>query len=513
VAIQANRGFGARAIKRLDMIAILDRTTMRRLICYFCLLVFSTIPAAAQQYDLVIEGGRVMDPETGLDAVRNVGIQDGKIVRISSEAMSGRRVARAGGLVVAPGFIDLHQHGQDLASQRVKALDGVTTALELEIGVPDVAQFLKSKDGHSLIHYGTSASQVAARAQVFGAPLPAGTILPQSGAATDRAAAPEQIEAIRQRLRAELDAGGLAIGMGIQYTPGATRLEVIDMFRLAAERRLPVYTHMRSAGRVEPGSAIEAVSEVIGAAAITGASLHIVHINSTCLRDSLECLTMVEGARARGLDVTTEAYPYIAGMTGINSALFNPGWREKLGIDYGDLVLPDTGEHLTKERFEELHNSSTTRWVLIFANTQEIVDKVIPHPLVMIASDGAEGHPRNAGTYSRVLAQYVREKSTITLMDALRKMSFMPAEMLQRSTPEARHKGRLQEGADADIVVFDANTITDRSTFEKPMEPSVGVRYLMVEGTVVVDEGKLVPDVFPGRALLGPGKVGSSKDR
>jgi N-acyl-D-aspartate/D-glutamate deacylase len=495
------------------MIVILDRTTMRRLICYFCLLVFSTIPAAAQQYDLVVEGGRVMDPETGLDAVRNVGIRDGKIVRISSEAMSGRRLVRAGGLVVAPGFIDLHQHGQDLASQRVKALDGVTTALELEIGVPDVAQFLKSKDGHSLIHYGTSASQVAARAQVFGAPLPAGTILPQSGPATDRAATPQQIEAIRQRLRAELDAGGLAIGMGIQYTPGATRLEVIDTFRLAAERRLPVYTHVRSAGRVEPGSAIEAVSEVIGAAAITGASLHIVHINSTCLRDSLECLTMVEGARARGLDVTTEAYPYIAGMTAINSALFNPGWREKLGIDYGDLVLPDTGEHLTKERFAELHNSSTTRWVLIFANTQEIVDKVIPHPLVMIASDGAEGHPRNAGTYSRVLAQYVREKSTITLMDALRKMSFMPAEMLQRSTPEARHKGRLQEGADADIVVFDANTITDRSTFEKPMEPSVGVRYLMVEGTVVVDEGKLVPDVFPGRALLGPGKVGSGKDR
>jgi N-acyl-D-aspartate/D-glutamate deacylase len=390
----------------------------------------------------------------------------------------------------------------------VKAFDGVTTALELEIGAPDVAQFLKSKQGHSLIHYGTSASHVAARALVFGAPLPAGTILPKSGPGTDQAATPEQIEAMRERLRAELDAGGLAIGMGIQYTPGATRLEVIDMFRLAADRRLPVYTHARSAGRVEPGSAIEAVSEVIGAAAITGAPLHIVHINSTCLRDSLECLSMVEGARARGLDVTTEAYPYIAGMTAVNSALFNPGWREKLGIDYGELVLPDTGEHLTKLRFEELHNSSTTQWVLIFANTQEIVDKVIPHPLVMIASDGAEGHPRNAGTYSRVLAQYVREKGSITLMDAIRKMSLMPAEMLERSTPAARQKGRLQEGADADIVVFDARTITDRSTFEKPMEPSVGVRYLMVGGRVVVDEGKLVPDVFPGRAILGPGKSG-----
>jgi len=484
---------------------------LRRLLFAFGLLVFAATALAAQQYDLVIEGGRAMDPETGLDAVRNVGIRDGKIVRVSPEALNGRRVVHAAGLVVAPGFIDLHQHGQDLTSQRVKALDGVTTALELEIGAPDVVQFLKMKEGHSLIHYGTSASHVAARALVLGAPLPTGTILPKSGPATDQAATPEQIDAIRNRLRMELDAGGLAVGMGIQYTPGATRLEVIDMFRLAAERGVPVYTHMRSAGRIEPGSSIESVSEVIGAAAITGASLHIVHINSTCLRDSLECLSMVEGARARGLDVTTEAYPYIAGMTAINSALFNPGWREKLGIDYGDLVLPDTGEHLTEQRFDELHNSSSTNWVLVFGNTQEVVDKVIPHPLVMIASDGAEGHPRNAGTYSRVLAQYVREKRTVTLMDAIRKMSLMPAQMLGRSTPAARQKGRLQEGADADIIVFDPNTITDRATFEKPMEPSVGVRYLAVGGTLLVDDGKLVPDVFPGRAILGPGKA--SKER
>ena len=486
---------------------------MRKTFFYFFFLVFSATVAVAQKYDLVIEGGRVMDPETGLDAVRNVGIRGGKIVRITSEGMSGRRVVHAEGLVVAPGFIDLHQHGQDLASERVKALDGVTTALELEIGAPDVAEFLKAKEGHSLIHYGTSASHVAARALVFGAPLPPGTILPKSGPATDLPATPEQIEAIKQRLRAQLDAGGLAVGMGIQYTPGATRLEVIDMFRLAAERGVPVYTHMRSAGRVEPGSAIEATSEVIGAAAVTGASLHIVHINSTCLRDSLECLSMVAGARARGLDVTTEAYPYIAGMTAINSALFNPGWREKLGIDYSDLALPGTGEHLTKQRFDELHNSNTNQWVLVYANTQEVVDKVIPNPLVMIASDGIEGHPRNAGTYSRVLREYVREKGTVTLMDAIRKMSFMPAEMLARSTPAARHKGRLQEGADADIVVFDANTITDRATFEKPMEPSVGVKYLVVGGTLLVDDGKIVLDVFPGSAILGPGKVGLAAQR
>jgi N-acyl-D-aspartate/D-glutamate deacylase len=489
---------------------------MRSSILAILLFLFATPVLPAQQFDLVLEGGRVIDPETGLDAVRNVGIRDGKIVRISAQPLNAKRIIHAGGLVVTPGFIDLHQHGQELASQRVKAFDGVTTALEMEIGAPDVAQFLKMKEGHSIIHYGTTASHAAARALIFGAPLNpeiidprAGIpeILPKSGPATNEPATPEQVSRIQQRLRQELDAGALGIGMGIQYTPGATRLEVIDMFRVAAERKLPVYTHMRSFGRTEPGSAIESVEEVIGAAAITGAPLHIVHINSTCLLDSIECLSLVEGARARGLDVTTEAYPYIAGMTAINSALFNPGWREKLGIDYSNLVLPETGEHLTQARFEELHNSSTSQSVLVFANTQEMVDAVVPNPLIMIASDGAAGHPRNAGTYARVLAQYVREKKTLTLMEALRKMTLMPAQMLGRSTPAARLKGRLQEGADADIAVFDPQTISDRSTFEKPMEPSVGVRYLLVGGTMVIDEGKMVPNTFPGRALLGPGKT------
>jgi N-acyl-D-aspartate/D-glutamate deacylase len=475
------------------------------------LLLFSA-PLFAQSYDLVLAGGRVIDPETGVDAVRNVGIANGKIARISSEPLEGRRTVSAKGLVVAPGFIDLHQHGQDVESQRLKAQDGVTTALELEIGVSDVAAFLKDMNGHSVINYGTAASHPAARALAFGEPLPPETpianpttpvLVPKSGAATDRPATPQQVEAMLARLRTELDAGALAVGMGLQYTPGATRHEVIEMFRLAAEHHVPVYTHVRSAGQIEPGSAVESVSEVIAASAISGAPLHIVHMNSSCLKDSMECLSMVEGARARGLDISTEAYPYIAGMTYINSALFNPGFREKLGIDYKDLVLPDTGEHLTKARFDELHASSAPHVVLIFANTQEMVDRIIPHPLVMIASDGEKSHPRNAGTYSRILRQYVREKRALTLQDAIRKMSLMPAQMLERSTPAARYKGRLQEGADADIVVFDPETVTDRSTFEQPKLPSEGIKYVLVGGTLVVDSGKPVEGVFPGKALVG----------
>jgi N-acyl-D-aspartate/D-glutamate deacylase len=488
---------------------------MRKLMIFLFLMGLSA-PLLSQSYDLVLTGGRLMDPETGLDAVRNVGIMKGKIVRISADPLEGKRTISVKGLVVAPGFIDLHQHSQDLGSQRRKALDGVTTALELEIGAPDVTIFLKDMKGRSIINYGTSASHAAARALAFGEPLPAErpmsnatttpVLVPKSGAATDSPATPQQIEEMKARLRTELDAGALAVGMGIQYTPGATRHEVIEMFRLAAERHVPVYTHIRSAGEIEPGSGVEAVSEVIAASAISGAPVHIVHINSSCLKDSMECLSMIEGARARGLDVTTEAYPYIAGMTFINSALFNPGFREKLGIDYSDLVLPDTGEHLTQARFDELHASNKPQVVLIFATTQQLVDKVIPNPLVMIASDGISSHPRNAGTFSRILRQYVREQGTVTLMDAIRKMSLMPAQMLERSTPAARYKGRLQEGADADIVVFDPATVTDRSTFKDPEEPSEGMEYVLVGGQFVVEDGKLVPNVFPGQALLGPGK-------
>jgi N-acyl-D-aspartate/D-glutamate deacylase len=467
------------------------------------LLALASPTVLAQQYDLVIEGGRVLDPETGLDATRNIGVTGNKIARISADSLKAKRVINASGLVVAPGFIDLHQHGQDADSGRVKALDGVTTALEMEIGVPDVAKFLKQKEGHSLINYGTTASHPAARAMAFGTAVPDGGIVPKAGVATDQPASPDQLQRITERLKQELAAGALGIGMGIQYTPGATRLEVIQIFRVAAEKHVPVFTHVRSVGRIEPGSSIESISEVIGAAAVTGASLHIVHINSSCLKDSVECLAMVAGARTRGLDITTEAYPYTAGMTDLTSALFNPGWQEKLGIGYDALQLPDTGERLTKARFNELHASAQPHMVVIHSNTQEMVDAVIPSPLVIIASDGLKGHPRNAGTFSRILAQYVREKHSVTLMDAIRKMTLMPAQVLEKSTPAAHAKGRLQEGADADIVVFDPQTIADRATYQSPMEPSVGVRYLIVEGTLLVDQGKLVADVFPGRAVTG----------
>ena len=475
---------------------------IRRIMAAFgLLLALLANPLSAQEFDLVIAGGRVIDPETRLDAPRNVGINGATIARISEQVLHGKRTLQAHGLVVAPGFIDVHQHAQTQEAGRLKALDGVTTALEMELGAPDVAAFLRAKMGRSLINYGTTASYVAARALAFDQPLASDELVPEAGTPTNSPASEAQLLGIERRLGDELDAGALAVGVGIEYIPGSTRMEVIRVFRVAAAHRVPIFAHVRSAGYIEPGSGIEAVEEVIGAAAVTGAAVHIAHINSICMKDWRFCLSLIEGANKRGLRVTTEAYPYIAGLTYINSAIFNAGWDTKRGLSYSDIRIPRTGEPLNKDRFDELRRSSQPIPVLLYSNTQETVDDIIAQPDVIIASDGFILHPRNAGTYSRVLARYVRELHVLTLTQAIGKMTILPAKLLEEATPRAHQKGRLQEGADADVVVFDPLAIRDRSTFEEPELPSVGVRHVIVNGTILIRDGKVVPQTFPGRPL------------
>ena len=463
---------------------------------------------APEPFDVVLKSGRVMDPETNLDGVRDVGIRGDTITRISNEPLTGTRTIDARGLVVAPGFIDLHQHGQSQDAYRLLALDGVTTALELEVGVPDIQRFIDARRGRSRIHFGASTSHLAARLLAWDAPLPASVfgpeagIVPRSGPATNEPASRERLDRILATLRNQIRAGALGVGMGLEYAPGATQHEVIEVFRVAQTVGNPLFVHVRNSGLIDPGSGVEAVTEVIGAAAISGVALHIVHVNSSCMSDSVECLSMIAGARARGLDVTTEAYPYTVAMTMINSAYFNPGWREKRGLDYSDLEVPESGERLTRERFEALHAAPEPRLILIHVNPEEVVKAVIADPLVTIASDGVMQHPRGAGTYSRVLARYVRDQKTITLNEAIRKMSLMPAQRLEKAAPHAKRLGRLQQGARADIVVFDPQAIQDRASFRAPTEASVGVRYLVVAGTLVVDDGHIVEGVAPGQAFV-----------
>jgi N-acyl-D-aspartate/D-glutamate deacylase len=448
---------------------------------------------SAQTYDVVIANGRVVDPASKTDAVRSIGINGSKIAAISATPLTGKMSIDARGLVVSPGFIDLHSHGQTDENYRFKARDGVTTALEMEVGANPVAAWYAERARKSLVNFGATSGHIPARIAVM---HDSGTFLPRDNAVKN-AALLEQRKETLDLVRKGLDEGALGVGLGIAYMPLTSREEILDLFQLAANRKVPVFVHMRNAGPVEPG-VIDALQEVIADSAATGASLHIVHITSMAFRQTPLALQMIAGARQHGLDVTTEAYSYTAGMTGLETAIFDPGWQERLGIGFGDLQWVATGERLNAGTFEKYRRQGGL--VILHSIPEEMVRMAMADPTVMIASDGliteGKGHPRSAGCFARVLGRYVREQKALTLNDAIRKMSLLPAERLG-----LQNKGRIAIGADADLTVFDAARVIDRATYDNPAQYSEGIPYVLVNGTLVVNKGRLAEGVFPGQGI------------
>lgn len=461
--------------------------------------------AQGEPYDLVLMGGRVLDPETALDATRNVGIRGGRIAAVSVEPLAARETLAVPGLVVAPGFIDLHAHGQDSLSYRYYAHDGVTTALELEIGTYPVAPWYAERDGHALINYGVSAGHVGARRALVAhdESLPGlDAIARDTSRSWTHGALPDadlsRLDSLMERGLAE---GALGIGLGIAYTPGASREEILRVFRGAARHDVPCFVHLRQGGR-DPvtGGSVAALQEVIADAAVTGAALHVVHVTSMGQRDTPLLLQLIRGARQHGLDVTTEAYPYTAGSTALQSAVFDPGWQQRMGITYHDILYPLTGERLTRASFARLRRRGAA--VVIFQIPDSTVRQALADSLVMVASDGIApyGHPRLAGTHARVLGRYARDSGALSLEDAVRKMTLLPARRLERVVKGMRAKGRVQVGADADLTVFDAARVVDRATYERPAQFSDGIVHVLVNGVFVVRNGASVA-AHPGRAL------------
>ena len=464
-------------------------------------------------YDIVLVNGRVIDPETKLDTIKNVGILNNRIAQISSEPLKGKEMINVDGLVVAPGFIDLHVHGRSNIEQEYQLHDGVTAALELEFGIEFLDKWYDSRKGKALINYGASVCWPFERFRALdnnkkildelnqlvingGSGISKMQSLIKPTYNTSLSA--EQINQTLDYIKTSLKAGGIGIGVPIAYLPGAKPEEIFRVYQLAGELKALIFTHVREGG-------IMAVQQALADAMITGAPLHINHINSSTLGNIQFAIEIIQSVKNRGYDVSTELYPYPAASTGLESALFDNGWQQRLGISYGDLQWVETGERLTKETFDSYRKKGGV--VIIHSMKPEWIKAGIQSSGTMIASDGMPfaklAHPRTAGTFSRLLGKYVRDDKALGLSEAIEKVTLLPAKRLEVIAPMMRYKGRIQIGADADITIFDPNKIIDKATFEKGLEFSAGIEYVMVNGTFVLKQGKTVTTVFPGQPVYG----------
>ena len=484
---------------------MINPLTQTRLLLLFVLLVFSVgcKVAPEETYDLIIKNGRVIDPESQLDKVTDVAVKNGKVVALEEDLNSqAKTVIDATGLIVSPGFIDILS--SDRANKHAhthKITDGVTTTMGMHGGPVDPLAYAQTfKESGALINYGRAVGHRSIRRA---AGLDDGTI----------PASKEQLKKMVEIADKAIKSGSAGIGFGINYTPGASYEEIFALFEVASNNNVPCHLHARYKGNVFPGTMSLAVMEVIAISAATGAQAQLAHLTSSTVGSAPLCIDLIEGANNHDIDVGYDFHVWSRNMTYIQSALYDEGWEERFGgISYDSIYLASTQEQLTAERFFELR--AVDGYTLIqteFIPENEII-MAIRSPLGIISSDGAglysedgheaeTGHPRSTGTFSRFLRKYIREQQVISLPEAIARITLLPAQRLENSVPTMKNKGRIQVGADADITIFDFETITENADYQRPFKYSSGVKYVLVNGVLVLDNEELIMDVSPGKWL------------
>ena len=482
----------------------------------------------AQSFDIVIKNGRVMDPETGHDAIANVGVNNGFITKITTKAIAGKRTIDATGHVVAPGFIDYHSHGQDPFAFRLYARDGVTTPLDLEAGAFPMDDFYKYWEGKALLNYGTNVSHVGARIAVLDGQNVGGRIVYEGsiGRAMDdgqqwktKLYNQKDEAAIMAAIEKELKKGGLGIAYPVGYYTRVGSPEMMAVTSLAAKYNLPITTHVRYLSQIPP-SGYMGLTEMLTIARLNKVPMLVHHVQSNCLAQTAKCLDLIDAARAQGQKIVGEFYPWNYAGTYVDADYNKPGFEERMGVKASDYKIAETGKPLTNEEFDRLRKEAPTTQLLMYTMKDEYIMAAFTRPGVIVGSDAmpyivdgglkgdwdtpygkGSGHARGAGSHAKIL-RMARETKAIPLMEAISKMTLLPARFLEDHVPQMKKRGRVQEGAVADITIFNPKTVTENSGPEvgKNSLPSSGIPYVIVNGTVVVDNSK-VQRVAPGVAI------------
>lgn len=489
-------------------------------LCIFTVacLPLQAVMAIGGQYDLVLHGGRVIDPASGLNAVRNVAIADGRIAEVSERQMHGDLVVDVGGLIVAPGFIDLHAHAQMPLGQHFAVYEGVTTALELEAGSYPVTALGTHEpfaiEVESRINFGASVSHIFIRDYLFEGDRAAQSVvhnallkMPNNRSSVKAHLTTDQMQQLENHLNTGLDQGGLGIGISLDYMNEAVNRQELELvFEVAAARHAPIFVHVRRNG---PAGDPSGLIEVLELAERSGAPLHVVHISASGINGTANFLRLVREARSRGVSVTMETYPYNTGGTPLTADVMDRDWQSIFGTTYEDLEMAGTGERLSRATFEKYRKTNPDAFLINYYNREEWTRPATVAEDVIIASDSLpmfnlqyKVHPMGIGSFARVLGRYVREEGALSLYDAITKMTLLPAQVLAGYSPNFTRKGHIGVGADADIAVFNPRDVIDNATYLEPYQESSGMVHVLVGGVFVLRDGQMQESAYPGQRLL-----------
>ena len=481
------------------------------------------LPAMAADYDLVINNGRVMDPETMFDSVANVGIKDGRIAVITKNEITGKETIDATGHVVAPGFIDTQNHYLRPWSNKLALRDGRTSLMDLELGThgPYISTWYAEREGNSQVNYGQAAAHEFARSEVLdgfkgGQDARSGVESRAAGTGwSSRRPTLEEGNRILQLLDKGLMDGALGVGSTVGYMrDGVSTREFFEIHRLANLYGRQLGAHFR----YTPGTdttETNGIQELLANAAALNAPALACHFNNPGYNLVHELLVRM---REQGHNVWGEVYPYAAGSTTLGAVFLQPEmWVDTLGHKYEDTILdPSTNEYLTLETYKELVAQDPGRLVVVYKMPESAIVDWLKMPGATLITDGMptlpdddlswdtpydklpNTHPRLSGSNARAFR--MARENDIPLMQIVAMSSYNTAKPLGRTGLKAmQERGRMQEGMVADITIFDPETITDNATFEDGTIPSTGIPYVVVNGTIVVKDSKVLKGVTPGQ--------------